>query len=198
MDGHSQGHPHTPALFLDRDGVIVAESNGGAAQSPEALKLIPGICDVLALARRVGLRLVVISNQPDYALGKISLRQRNEIEGTFLKICEREGIVFDGVYYCYHHERASEPTLRVVCECKKPKPGLLLKAQKDLSINMAHSFFVGDRASDIRAGEDAGVTTILFDPLNKQTAYLEEHRVTPKVIVRSSRELLAFLMEKLA
>ena len=192
----SRSSKSRPVLFLDRDGVIVREVDGGAAQSPEALALMPEIVEVLKHARDYGYLLVVASNQPDFALGNITLARRDEIEHSFVKLLVSAGVALDRIYYCYHHENAVHPSLRVACGCRKPKPGLLFQAEQELSIDLASSYLLGDRASDIRAGVDAGVHTILLDPHGKQQAYLHEHKVQPEYRIRVLGEAISLLSEQ--
>ncbi|MFN8391619.1 MAG: HAD family hydrolase [Bdellovibrionota bacterium] len=182
-----------PALFLDRDGVIVHDIDGEAVRSPDSLRIVSGIVEVLQSARRAGYLLVVVSNQPDVALGKVTVETRMEIEQAFVRLLETQGISFDAVRYCYHHERGTVRGLSGSCECRKPKPGMLIDAADELNIDLASSLIVGDRASDIKAGESAGVRTVLYDPRQAQDLYLSLHRITPDNTITSFSELIPLL-----
>ena len=171
--------PGNPAIFLDRDGLIVENVFDQAARSVGELVLLDGIVSVLLDLKHAGYKLIVVSNQPDFALGKVTLTTRYEIERAFEALLEAHSISFDAIYYCYHHEGSSMIELGVVCECRKPKPGMILQAIKELNLDPKLSWMIGDRASDIKAGSSAGVRTILFDLNGTQHQFLLTHAVTP-------------------
>jgi len=143
------------AVFLDRDGVLnSAPVRDGRPQSPstvaevEILPGVPGACERL---RGQGFLLIVVTNQPEVARGRLERRTVEEIN-DFL----RSRIPFDDVRVCYHDDPDG-------CDCRKPKPGMLLAAARDLNISLNRSFVVGDRWRDIEAGRRAGCRTVLID-----------------------------------
>lgn len=157
------------ALFLDRDGVILqlCTKRGPleVAHCPEEIEFIPSIESVIHYARELGWFIVLVSNQPDVARGKATIE---DVQGTMKAMEEklaRMGAALDKVYYCLHQSEAHRVVrgeYLVDCRCRKPHPGMLLQAARDLNIDLRHSLMVGDRVSDIEAGAAAGCKTILF------------------------------------
>ena len=164
-----------PAIFLDRDGVInrTFVRNGVPHPPPSLneLEMLPGVPDALARLHEMGLPLIVVTNQPDVARGA---QTREEVERINDRL--RQSLPLDGIYVCYH-DNADH------CECRKPKPGLLLRAAADHGIDLAQSWMVGDRWSDVAAGAAAGCKTVLI-----QLAYSEGHRCTPDARVADLSE----------
>lgn len=186
------------ALFLDRDGIIVKPVQQEAPLSPKDLYLIPSIIPVIKKARKLGFLIIVVSNQPDIALGKISEATRLALEKKFTDLLQKKRLEVDGIYYCHHDPKGTNPKYSKICKCQKPKPGMLLRAMKKFHINAPGSFMVGDRASDIKAGLTIGVRTILFDPLNLQEKYLKEHKVKPDYKINSLPQIVPLIEEKTA
>lgn len=153
MGVNSKGLTH--AVFLDRDGVINrAIVRGGkpfAAESLEQLEILPGVLEALQRLRASGYLNIVVTNQPDVGAGKVPRRAVEEIHAYLLK-----ELPIDAVKVCYHVEADS-------CSCRKPKPGMLLKAARDLDINLAASWVVGDRWRDVEAGHAAGCRALFID-----------------------------------
>ncbi len=142
------------AVFLDRDGVLlkVCCDGGGSlrpAYSIEEFELLPRVSQALSLLRAAGLTLVVVTNQPDVVRGKI---ERGLVEAFHARLKKELGI--EHIYTCYHDDSDD-------CPCRKPRPGLLKQAARELGISLAKSFMVGDRWRDIEAGRQAGCTTFL-------------------------------------
>lgn len=149
------------AVFLDRDGVLIADTH--LLQSPDAVQLLPGAVQAVVNLKRAGFVVPVVTNQPVIARG---LATQEEIAGINryireLLTREGEGETVDRFYVCPHHPNATLPAFRMRCQCRKPAPGLLLKAAKDFDIDMCQSYMIGDRPSDIVAGYAAGCKTIL-------------------------------------
>jgi D-glycero-D-manno-heptose 1,7-bisphosphate phosphatase len=156
------------AVFLDRDGVVnelVLNPETGEYEPPhteEDVKLFPYSVSCLKELQSSGYGLFVVSNQPDYAKGKVSLKSLKKVHEKILSILSSEGIIFQDVYYCYHHPNGVVPEYSYACDCRKPNPYFILKAQKDYSLNLRMSWMIGDRDSDIICGQSAGVKTILI------------------------------------
>ena len=147
------------AVFLDRDGVIIVDTN--LITRADQIKVIKGIPEAMTRLKLAGFLLIIISNQPVVARGLISEDEvkvlNNKIENIILKSGEPQ---FDGFYFCPHHPNANLENYRILCDCRKPSPGLLLKATSEKGIDIKKSFMVGDRITDIIAGKKAGCTTI--------------------------------------
>lgn len=148
------------AVFWDRDGVITQNIKGCAPNNTKDLYIYPEVLTVIQKSSDLGFINIIVSNQPDIALGKIDLKTQIGLEKKFQQLTE--GFPFARIYYCNHHPKALEKINRF-CDCRKPKPGMLLKAAKECGIDFARSIMIGDRTKDIEAGQAVGVTTIFVD-----------------------------------
>ncbi len=146
-----------PAIFLDRDGTLNVDH--GYVHEIDEFQFIDGVIDACRELKQMGFALVLITNQSGIARGKFT-------EDQFLQLTEwmdwsmaDRGVDLDGIYYCPHHSEYGEGEFRQECDCRKPKPGMLLSAQKELNIDMAASYIVGDKIEDMQAGLAANVGT---------------------------------------
>ena len=146
--------PHK-ALFMDRDGVINLDH--GYVHTREQTEWVPGIFDLARAARAAGYVLVVVTNQAGIARGLYDVEQFRAYTRWVHASFEAEGAPLLATYYCPHHPEAGLGDLKVACNCRKPKPGMLLTAAEEYGIDLAASMLVGDTATDIGAGEAAGV-----------------------------------------
>ena len=164
--------PRGAAILLDRDGVVndlVYYPEQGIADSPFTLKqfsLSRGVGRQLRRMQDLGYRLVVVSNQPGVAKKHFSERTLDLMSRKMNRLLAKEGVKLDGEYYCLHHPDAAVARLRVNCSCRKPKPGMLLKAADDLGLALDHSWMLGDGLTDVLAGKRAGCRTILLGSVN--------------------------------
>jgi D-glycero-D-manno-heptose 1,7-bisphosphate phosphatase len=149
------------ALFLDRDGTLVQPRH--YPSRPEDLVLFDGIGQQLRSLQQAGFRLVVITNQSGIARGYFTEGDLGRMHDHLAAELARFGVHLDGVYHCPHHPDGAIPELAVRCACRKPEPGLLLRAAADLDLDRARSWFVGDILDDVEAGNRAGCRTILVD-----------------------------------
>ena len=155
------------ALFIDRDGVInlMVKSQTEGFDSPQRVnevRLVKDIAEVISYCNKRKIPVIEISNQPGVAKGKMSLKQHEAIEKQVHTLLKEEGVYVDGVYICLHHPSAIIDKYKVECDCRKPKPGLLLQASSEMNINLKKSVFIGDNISDMKAGSSVGCQTILF------------------------------------
>jgi D-glycero-D-manno-heptose 1,7-bisphosphate phosphatase len=171
------------AAFLDRDGVInsyVYNQEFGTVDSPsnpEEFQLLPGARDAIARFHKLGLLVVVVSNQPGIAKRKFSLEILNATTEKMRSLCADK---IDAVYYCLHHPHATDKRYERDCECRKPKPGLLLEAAGEWDIDLRASVMIGDGLTDVMAGQRAGTRTILVGARKCYVcAAMDEHRITP-------------------
>ncbi len=155
------------AVFLDRDGVInamVYNTEFGLVDSPanpREFRLLPGVPDAIRLFNQLGYLVVVISNQPGIAKGKFTPALLEAMTHRMRSELAAQGARLDAIYYCFHHPEGVIKPYRQVCDCRKPKPGLLLRASQELDIALDQSYFIGDGITDIQAGQAAGTTNIL-------------------------------------
>ncbi|HEY7478628.1 MAG TPA: HAD-IIIA family hydrolase [Actinomycetota bacterium] len=142
------------AALVDRDGTINVETPGSYVLAPDAMRLLPGAAAGLRRLHRSGLAVVVISNQAPVGRGWIDGAELAAINRRMEELLAEEGAGVDAIYSCPHDGADG-------CRCRKPEPGLLLDAAADLDLDLAGSFVVGDKASDLEAGRRVGATTIL-------------------------------------
>jgi D,D-heptose 1,7-bisphosphate phosphatase len=147
------------AVFLDRDGLI-NEELWDYVKSPEEFRLLPKAPDAIRLLNKKGILVIVVSNQAGIAKGHYDEETLKEIHDLMEKELSRYGARIDGIYYCPHHPDG-KGIYRVNCSCRKPNPGMLLKAAEDFVLNLKRCWMVGDKLSDIEAGKRAGCKTIL-------------------------------------
>ena len=149
------------AIFLDRDGTI--NKYAGFIRSPEELELEEGAAEAIKLINDSDHLAVVITNQPVIARGEVTADGLSKIHDKMETMLGRSGAYIDGLYYCPHHPdsgfEGEIPELKTECDCRKPKPGLLIQAAKDLNIDLARSWMVGDGDNDVLAGRNAGTRT---------------------------------------
>jgi D-glycero-D-manno-heptose 1,7-bisphosphate phosphatase len=144
-----------PALFLDRDGVVVEET--GFLARPEEVILVPGAAAVIAEANRRDIRIVLITNQSGIGRGYYGWDAFGAVQEKLLADLAAIGARVDGVFACPHHPEAVPPYRHPNHPARKPNPGMLLRAQRLLHLDMASSWIVGDRAIDMEAGCNAGL-----------------------------------------
>lgn len=147
-----------PAVFLDRDGVINYEVN--LLHNPDQMQLIPGAAEAIRRINKSGYLAIVVSNQPVIARNLCSIEELELIHAKLETLLGKEGAFLDGIFYCPHHPDKGypeeRPEYKIECDCRKPKPGLLLQAKEQFNIDMEKSIMIGDRDSDIQAGLAAG------------------------------------------
>lgn len=149
------------AVFLDRDGTI--NRYVGFLRNINDFELLPGVAEAIKKINASGYLTIVVTNQPVIARGEVTYKQLQEIHNKMETLLGTEGAYLDGIYYCPHHpHRGYEgeiPDLKIDCDCRKPKPGMLLKAAEDFNIDLAQSWMVGDGENDIKAGKAASCKT---------------------------------------
>jgi D-glycero-D-manno-heptose 1,7-bisphosphate phosphatase len=175
----------TRAVFLDRDGVLNEVTvRDGKPYSPDSLAdlvIVPDAADALALLRHHGFRLIVVTNQPDIARGRIS---REEVARMNHHL--RSRLPIDVVEVCEHDDKDN-------CDCRKPKPGMLIRAAARDGIDLSESFMIGDRWRDIEAGHRAGCRAILVGD-----GYANELKAAPDVSVASLTEAAKWILAQSA
>jgi D-glycero-D-manno-heptose 1,7-bisphosphate phosphatase len=155
-------------VFLDRDGVInpyVYNTEFGTVDSPSSpddFSIAPGAGEAVAEFNRMGFLVVVVSNQPGVAKGKFTLEVLEKVNAKMHAGIAACGGKLDAIYYCLHHPDGVLPAYRVRCECRKPRPGMLLEAARDLDIDLRNAYMVGDGVTDIEAGRAVGAQTVFI------------------------------------
>jgi D-glycero-D-manno-heptose 1,7-bisphosphate phosphatase len=178
------------AVFLDRDGVInelIYYGDMGIVDSPftvEQFKLFPDVGKAIKKLKKLGFIIVVVSNQPGIAKNNFSMEVFKKISEKMKRELKKQGATVDAEYYCFHHPYAKAKKYKKNCDCRKPKPGMLLKAAKDYTIDLAKSWMIGDGITDIQAGQTAGCKTILIGRMKCDLCKLiEDKQAKPDYIV---------------
>ena len=155
MPARKRKVPMRRAVFLDRDGVLTRlVRRDGRAVSPRALAefaVLPGTCAAVEALRRADLLAVVVTNQPDIARGALAPAELRRMHDRLVR-----AVPLDAIYTCTHDDADG-------CPCRKPKPGLLVRAAEELQVSLKNSWMVGDRGKDIEAGKAAGCSTLLVE-----------------------------------
>ena len=149
------------AVFLDRDGTMIEDV--GYLDRLDRLKLFPYTIDAVRLLHRGGYKVVVVTSQNGVAQGVLTEEFLVEAHAHLSKLCEEAGAKVAGYYYCPHSTHAAVERYRTDCECRKPKPGMILAAARDHSIDLSQSFVIGDRWRDIEMGIAAGTRAVLVE-----------------------------------
>lgn len=153
-----------PAIFLDRDGTLNVEK--GNLRTPEELEMLPRVGPTLRALRQAGFRLVILTNQPVIARGEATERDVADVHRKLAWEIGKEGAYLDAIYLCPHHPKRGFPgervDLKIECECRKPGTKMVEQACRDLGIDAAQSWMVGDRTVDIEMARRAGLKSILL------------------------------------
>jgi len=147
-----KGKAGRPAVFLDRDGTICVLVE--YMDDPDQVQLIPGAGEAIKRLNELGFLVVMITNQSALARGYFTEEVLDAIHERLARVLEKEGARIDAIYFCPHHPDDK-------CSCRKPQPGLVLTASKELKIDLGRSFMVGDKIDDVKAGKKAGCKGIL-------------------------------------
>lgn len=152
------------AIFLDRDGTI--NKYVGFLRNINQFELIDEVSEAIKKVNASGYLAIVVTNQPVIARGEVSFEELEEIHRKMETLLGEKGAYLDSIYYCPHHPHkgyeGERPELKIDCKCRKPKPGMLVKAAQDFNIDLSQSWMVGDGENDIKAGQNAGCRTALI------------------------------------
>jgi len=164
------------AIFLDRDGTINLLK--GFLTKPNDFELIEGAADAIKAINHSGFLAIVISNQPVIARGECTFNDLNTIHDKMETLLGKEGAFVDAIYYCPHHPDkgfdGERPEFKFDCDCRKPKPGLLLRAAQEWNIDLSQSIMIGDSQRDVQAGEAAGCRHSILIETNVANALKEK------------------------
>lgn len=153
------------AIFLDRDGTI--NKYKGFISNLDDFELLPGVSEAIKKINHSEYLCIVITNQPIIARGEATVEDLEEIHNKMETLLGQDGAYIDKIYYCPHHPdkgfEGERVEYKIDCSCRKPKPGLVLQAQKDFNIDLENSYFIGDSKRDIECGKNAHTKTILLN-----------------------------------
>lgn len=152
------------AIFLDRDGTI--NEYVGFLTDIKEFRLLDGVAEAIRKINASGYLAIVVTNQPIIARGEVSFTELKEIHNKMETLLGAEGAYIDAIYFCPHHPdkgfEGERVEYKISCDCRKPKPGMLLKAAEDFNIDLSRSWMVGDGKNDVEAGKNAGCKTVLI------------------------------------
>jgi D-glycero-D-manno-heptose 1,7-bisphosphate phosphatase len=180
------------AVFLDRDGVIneiVHHKEMGILDSPanvDEFNLFPDAADAINKLHQLGFKVIIISNQPGIAKDKLTIETFEKIRKKMKDELAQQGADIDAEYYCFHHPEGKNMAYTKICDCRKPKPGLILNAAAENDIDLKNSWMIGDGITDIHAGIRAGCRTILIGRMKCDICNLmEDIGVKPDFIAQN-------------
>ncbi len=148
-----------PAVFLDRDGTMIHDV--GYLNRVEDLRWYPSTIDAVRLLNRAGFVVCVTTNQAGIGLGHLNEEILARLHGEMTRVLDEEGARIDGWFHCPHHPHAVVDALRVVCECRKPQPGMIRQAQARLGLDLTRSVVVGDKMADVGLAGSVGARGVL-------------------------------------
>ena len=156
------------AVFLDRDGTI--NKYVGFLRDIDDFELLPGVCEAIKKINSSGYLAIIVTNQPVISRGEVTVDELDQIHNKLETLLGLKGAYVNAIYFCPHHPHkgfeGEVPELKIECECRKPKPGMLLHAAHDFNIDLSHSWMIGDGENDIKAGKASGCRTVLISEHN--------------------------------
>ena len=173
------------AIFIDKDGTLIPDIPYNV--NPQLITLSNTAIPALQLLQKQNYLLIVISNQSGVARGYFKEEELQNVSDAIINLVSKEGITIDGFYYCPHYKEGSVKEYAIDCDCRKPKPGLLLKAAKDFDIDLKQSWMIGDILNDVEAGKAAGCRTVLLKNGN-ETEWIMNEKREPNFIVENLLE----------
>lgn len=183
------------AIFLDKDGTLI--ENEPYNVDPAKIRFYPDVRESLHMFAEARYLLVVVSNQPGVARGFFPEEALRKVEHALRRGLREMGVSLAGFYYCPHDPKGSVPQYSVECECRKPRPGLLVQAAQELDIELEKSWMMGDILNDVEAGNRAGCRTVLVDRGNETEWHYNELR-RPDLMVRDMRDAAAKICGELS
>lgn len=165
---------YRPAVFLDKDGTLVEDIPW--CYDTKRVRFYPGVFEGLRLLHKSGYALVIVTNQSGVALGYATEHDMKHMEAFIRRTLKEEGIPLEGFYYCPHRPDGIVEPYAIQCLCRKPKPGLLMRAASDLHLDMRQSWMVGDILHDVEAGRWANCRTVFLNNGHETEWHLTEAR----------------------
>lgn len=173
------------AIFLEKDGTLIEDIPNNV--DPSLIKFNPGAKEALALLKRKGFLLIIISNQPGIARGYFKEEALENVKRSIQDMLAPDGISLDGIFFCPHHPEGIVSNYAIACDCRKPKPGMILCAGDAFQVDLTQSWMIGDMLHDVEAGNRAGCKTILIDNGN-ETQWIHSDFNKPTASVKNLKE----------
>ena len=179
------------AIFIDKDGTLIPDFpyNVDPAKITLALDSVKGLRQL----QHAGYKLIIVSNQSGIALGMFERSALWRVEFKLRGLMAREGLYLGGFYYCPHHPQGTLSAYRMECDCRKPAPGLILKAAEDHHIDLSQSWMIGDILNDVEAGHNAGCRAIIIDNGNETEWDLNRKRI-PDAMVKNINQAADYIL----
>lgn len=166
------------------------EGRIGSPMSARELRIFPYTGESVRRIRELGFKAILVSNQPGVAKHQFTYSEFRRMSEKVRKELSKHGCSLDAEYYCLHHPHALVPKYRLVCNCRKPKPGLLFQAAKENNLDLGDSFFVGDALVDVKAGRAAGCRTILLGHITTfLSSMIEKEDARPDFMLPSLKQV---------
>ncbi len=182
-----------PAIFLDRDGTLNVDA--GYLDRKERLTLFPWSLESVRLLRRAGYAVVVVTNQGGVARGMIEESFVEEVHGIIQSRLADIGEELDGHYYCPHESAASIEAFRVNCDCRKPKPGMVTRAVRDLGLDIKRSVVIGDKWSDVHLAKQTGARSVLVRTgYGRSQEKLRQEGLSADVVVDTLMDAVSWIL----
>ncbi len=194
-----RGDSQRGAVLLDRDGVVNNPAFDERDQrfetplEPADVELADGAIEGIRLLQSAGWPLAVVSNQPPAAKGKTTLEQLKAVHNRIVELLAADGVVIEEWQYCFHHPNGVVAELTGACDCRKPQPGMLFAAGRNLGIDLTRSWMVGDSGVDIEAGQTAGCKTVLIE--HRDSAHRRIGKLEPDARVANLAEAAREIMQ---
>ncbi|MEJ5963427.1 D-glycero-alpha-D-manno-heptose-1,7-bisphosphate 7-phosphatase [Pedobacter immunditicola] len=179
------------AIFIDKDGTLIPDLpyNVDPAKITLAVNSVKGLRQL----HRAGYKLIVVSNQSGIAMGMFEPSALWRVEFKLRGLMAREGLYLGGFYYCPHHPEGALADYRVDCSCRKPAPGLILKAAADYDLELSKSWMIGDILNDVEAGHNAGCRSVMIDNGNETEWDLNRKRI-PDAMVKNINQAAEYIL----
>lgn len=181
------------AIFLDKDGTLIPDIPYNV--NPDLISLEDGAIKGLYALQSDGYLLIIISNQSGVAQGVFAEKALSGVHEKIVQLLKDNYINLDGFYYCPHHSSGSIQGYNIECACRKPKPGMILRAAQERNIDLSASWMIGDILNDVEAGNKAGCRTILIDNGN-ETEWIQNEWRKPDYLAGNIIEAAEFILNQ--
>jgi len=185
-------------VFIDRDGTISEEV--GYINHLSRFQVYPWSAEAIRNLNLKGLKAILVTNQAGVARGYFEESLIHEVHRKLRDELKQSGAYLDAIYYCPHHPSVGKPPYRLDCDCRKPKPGMLLRAANELEIDMKHSFMIGDRYSDIELAQNAGIKSIFVMSgygLGEYEFHRQDWKVQPDWVAKNLLEATEIILKQI-
>jgi len=192
---HSDSAIPSSALFIDRDGTINQDS--GYISTPNELKIYPFVAEALRLINKAGLKAIVVTNQSGVARGLYTESELGAIHDRMIGELQHEGARIDAIYYCPHHPDYGGKRYRQTCGCRKPQPGMLHEAARAHNVDLARSWVIGDKASDMKLAANAGArgALVLTGYGSETLAHREQWPCEPDLVADNLLDAVRMILD---